>query len=185
MSFKEYAATAMSKVEAACSAYARLTDAAEEKIMHACGSDRTMDEVVEDYTSRGWTSVKKCSGVAVEKTVIVAKKVKEKAPMIKLGKKTTQQVLDDLAQDKDLAAALRYVYMHPCIKVKVTEIHDEPVKGINCDGKAPMVRTGGHNNGALKAGVCDGGKAPAPISMVSRMNSFMGKVASTKLVTVN
>ena len=175
----------VSKAQMAASVYVRAIDATEDTIMHACGSDRTMDKVVEDYTSRGWTSVKKASNVVMEKTTVVVKKVKEKAPMVKFKTKTTQQVLDDLAQDEDLAAALRFVHDNPCIKVDVVEIKDIPPKDVNCDGKPPMVCVAVRNDAALKAGVCDVRHNPASMSMVSRMVLFVRKATDTPLVTVN
>ena len=185
MSFKEKMKKALDVVKGACSKCVSVTDKAEEKIMSACGSDRTMDDVIKDYTSRGWTSVKKAGGVAVEKTTgattAVVKKVQEKAPLvIPTKKRTTKDILDEMAQDKDLAAALQYVYMNPCIKVTVTEIKD-----VNCDGRAPMVCGRGKNNGAYQVGVGTQGKTPATKSMGARMTSFIKKATGTKLVTVS
>jgi len=163
-------------------------DKTEVKIMSTCGSDRAIDDVVEDYASRGWTSVKHAGGVVVEKTTAaattVATKVKDVVPMVvPARKKTTKDVLDELAQDKDLAAALHYVYMNPCIKVTVTEIKES--MDVVCDGKAPLVSTRLKNDSALKAGMCGQARKPAPMSAMSRMKSFVLKATSTKLVTVS
>ena len=180
MSFKDVLARA-------CGMYSRAMNRTEEKIMSTCGSDRTIDEVVGDYSSRGWTSVKRAGGVVVEKTTaaatVVVDKVRAKAPMvIPTRKKTTKDILHELAQDKALAAALQYVYMNPCIPVKVTEIKPEV---INCDGRAPMVYAGGENNSAYKAGVCTQGRKPGNMSMGARLKSFVSRGVDTPLVTVS
>jgi len=225
MSFKEFVCSGIEKIEGACSVYARTMDKTEVKIMSTCGSDRTMDDVVEDYVGRGWTKTVKAGGVVVEKTTKVTKatvaKVKEKAPLVAVANvakatvakvkektsvpavavakaavtvkdkvkdkvtkdKTNKEILDDMAQDKDLAAALHYVYMNPCIKVTVTEIQDS--KDVVCDGSAPLVSTRLKNDSALKAGMCGQARKPAPMSAMSRMKSFVLKATSTKLVTVS
>ena len=187
MSFKEFVCSGIEKIEGVCSVYARTMDKTEVKIMSTCGSDRTMDDVVEDYVGRGWTKTVKAGGVVVEKTTAaattVATKVKDVVPMVvPTRKKTTKDILNELAQDKALAAAMQYVYMNPCIKVTVTEIQDS--KDVVCDGKAPLVSTRLKNDSALKAGVGSMRK-PAPMSAMSRMKSFVLKATSTKLVTVS
>lgn len=178
MSFKDV-------LVSACGVYARAMNKTEEKIMSTCGSDRAIDEVVGDYSSRGWTSVKRASGVVVEKVTAATSTVvgKVKAPMVVAPKtKTTKDILNDMAQDEALAAALQYVYMNPCIKVTVTDIKPDVV---NCDGRAPMVYAGRENNAARKAGACTQGRKPASMSMGARLRSFVAKGVSTPLVTVS
>jgi len=165
MSIMDVLGKGVAALETAGAKYCEVTMVAERAIMRTCGSKKTMDEAMGD----GLAVVKR-KGISVGSTIkektapplatCVAKlKVVPlpKIPIPRMPVKKQKDIWTQLATDKKLAAALKFVYQNPCIPVEIEVLPDAPpdfitaVPVIECQG-FPLGTPVANDNQALTVG---------------------------------
>ena len=173
-------------------AYDSATKKAEEWTMDKFGSKKSLDTVVDEGIDVAINTTKEKIAPAVkEKVVCATNKVVDKIKDIPLAiphvfKK--RDVWTNLAQDEELAAALRYVHsMRTAIEVVSVQVVEAPIPAttpVVVDDRPPMVRPTSNSNAALMPGVAQVAVQPAPMSTVSKVKGYVRRVVGAPAPTV-
>jgi len=165
-------------------AYTTTCDKVERKVVNKISKQ---DIMIDDCLDKGCTAVHTLATETVVPFVkttacTVKHAVCNKATVLKAKITATQEEgtspfdwRAELACDAALAAALRYVYMNPCIKVHVT-LASIATKPIIIDGSAPVAKLAPSFNAASQAGMTTYMPCPVSTPVLYRMKRFVANV---------